>query len=197
MQLPRVRHLVVPTMIVAMALLACKKKGAPVSETNAAAPTAPPAPTAPDIPPTPSGTVKLGAAVALDGVTVTAEEFKDCKLSNVYSRRTLTRAKEKLVGVNVLFEGNGEKEHNVSFTGFKVTDSEGMAFSATTRSGSDCSPTLKSGRIAKGEKSRGWVLFQVPEKMTVSKLSFTNRRPFRLRTPSDQMEQRIEIETTN
>jgi len=183
----------VSVMIVSMALFACKKKKSATTEAVGAAgtPTPTPKPTMAPLPATPTKTFGLNEAAKLDGVTVTVEEFKDCRLDNFYSRRSLTKKKEKLVGANVIFEGNGEKDHTTSYTNFKVTDPEGMTYRATIRSGSNCSPTLKSGRIGNGEKSRGWVLFQVPNNASGFKISYSNRRPYRTGTPPGEQEQKV------
>ncbi|MEZ4221318.1 MAG: DUF4352 domain-containing protein [Polyangiaceae bacterium] len=186
-----VRGLGIPVMVVAVALLACKKKSS--STTGAATTTPAPKPTleAPVLPETPASPLKLNAAAKLDGVTLTISEYKDCRLSNFYSRRSLAKKKQKLVAINVLFEGNGEKEHNVSYSNFKVTDPEGMAFRSTFRSGSDCEPLLKSSRIGVGEKTKGWVVFEVPETLAKPTITFTNRRPYRFRTPANEQEQKV------
>ncbi len=190
------RSLSVPLMVVAVALFACKKKKAPPSgAAGVVAPPTVPTRTAPVLTETPKGIQKLKTAAVLDGVTLTLEEFQDCRLSNFYSRRSLTKKKEKLIGVNVLFEGNGEKEHNVSYSNFKVTDPEGLTFRSTIRSGTNCSPTLKSGRVGSGEKTRGWVLFQIPESVKSVNVVFTNRRPYRTGTPSDEKEQKVTFST--
>lgn len=185
------RVLVVSVMMVSAALLACKKKKATTESVGIAPPTPTPTPTLEPLPATPTQTFKLNEAAKLDGITVTVEEFRDCRLDNFYSRRALQKKKEKLVGANVVFEGNAPKDHSVSYTAFRVNDSEGLTFRATTRSGSNCSPTLKSGRVASGEKSRGWVLFEVPEKSSGFKLVLTNRRPYRSGTPSGEQEQKV------
>ncbi len=190
-----VRSLSIPVMVVAVALLACKKKKAPPPTTRSPLPI--PTKTAPVLPETPKGKLKLKQAAKLDGVTLTVEEFKDCRLSNFYSRRSLKRKKEKLIGVNVIFEGNGEKDHNVSYTQFKVKDPEGMTFRSIIRSGSDCNPTLKSGRVGQGEKTRGWVLFSVPQTVENVEVVFTNRRPYRTGTPSSEREQKVTFDPSS
>lgn len=191
MQLGRgARSLVVSAMIVSLALLACKKKTAPT--TGAAGPAAPAAtPAPPPLPATPTKSFGLNETAKLDGVAVTVEEFKDCRIDNFYSRRSVARKKEKLVGANVVFEGNADTDHSISYTNFKVTDPDGMAYRSTINSGTNCNPTLKSGRVGKGEKSRGWVLFQVPEKASGFKIVMTNRRPYRTGTSPSEMEQKV------
>jgi hypothetical protein len=189
---PTARSVLLSVMIVSTALLACKKKKSTATESvSVGSPT--PAPTRPPVvlPATPKQTFGLKQAAKLDGVTVTIDEYQDCRLDNFYSRRSLAKKKEKLVGINVTFEGNGEKDHVISYSGFKISDSEGLTFRATLRSGTKCSPTLKSGSLAKGDKSRGWVLFQVPEKSSGFKIVFNNRRPFRSGTPADEKEQKV------
>jgi hypothetical protein len=197
MQLGRgTRSLVVSVMVVSVALFACKKKKTAASSVGGGTPTPtvaskpPPEP----VPPTPTQTFGLKSAAKLDGVTVTIEEFQDCRLDNFYSRRSLAKKKEKLVGANVVFEGNGAKDHNVSYTAFRINDSDGMAYSSTFRSGSNCNPTLKSGRIGPGEKTRGWVIFQVPQKASGFKLVLTNRRPYRTGTSPSDMEQKVNFD---
>jgi len=179
-------------MIVSTALLACKKKKSSATESvGVGSPT--PTPTRPPVvlPATPTQIFGVNQPAKLDGVTVTIEEYKDCRLDNYYSRRSLAKKKEKLVGINVVFEGTGDKDHVISYSRFKISDSEGLTFRATLRSGTNCSPTLKSGNLAKGDKSRGWVLFQVPEKSSGFKIAFTNRRPYRSGTPADEKEQKV------
>lgn len=184
-------------MVVGLALLACKKKSSSSSattESRPASPTLPSKPAAPALPPTPTKTFGLNDAAVLDGLTVTMEEFKECRLDNAYSRRSMSRKKEKLVGGLFVFEGNGEKEHSIYSSGFKVTDPEGLTYRSTFRSGTDCSPTLKSSRLSKGDKTKGWVLFQVPDKATGLKISVTHRRPYRPNTPADEKEQKVSFQ---
>lgn len=188
------QSLVLVVMVVSMALLACKKKSSSTTSAGPSlAPAPAPTPTLAPLPATPTKTFGLNDAAVLDGVTLTVEEFKDCRLDNFYSRRAVTRKKEKLVGANVTFEGNGDKDHNISYTNFKVVDPEGMTYRSTFRSGSNCSPTLNAGRVAKGEKTKGWVIFQVPEKAKGFKVVFSNRRPFRIGTPAGEQEQKVDI----
>lgn len=191
----RAKTLAVSVMMVGAGLLACKKKQAPTVEASPlATPTPSPASPALDLPPTPTNKGKLGEAMVLDGVTVTVEEQKNCTFANAYSRRSLASRKQKLVGIKVLFEGNGERAHVISYSAFKATDPEGITFRSNTRAGTDCDPTLKSNTLSKGDKTRGWVLFEVP--LTVSKLSFpyTNRRPPRAGTPPNEREQIVKFE---
>jgi hypothetical protein len=190
-----IRTVSLPVMIVAIGLLACKKKTTKAATESVGPAPAPAATKAPLVlPETPKETMKLNQAAKLDGVTLTVEEFKDCRVTNLYSRRAMTKKKEKLVGISVLFEGNGEKDHQVSYSNFKVSDPEGLTFRSTLYSGSDCSPTLKSGRVGSGEKTRGWVLFQIPATAKSVNVVFTNQRPHRLGTPTSEREQKANFD---
>ncbi len=193
----RARWLVAAVAVVSVALLACKKKSAPATESvgvGAGAPTVAPKPPPEPLPATPTEAILLKSPAKLDGITVTIEEFKDCRVDNFYSRRSLTKKKEKLVGADVVLEGSGTKDQTVSYSAFRVVDSAGMAYSSAFTSGSNCNPTLKSGRIGGGEKTRGWVVFQVPEKASGFKLVLTHRRPYRTGTPPSEMEQKVNFE---
>ncbi|MCA9592028.1 MAG: DUF4352 domain-containing protein [Myxococcales bacterium] len=189
-----VRALVPAIAIVGLALLACKKKSTTTSTGPAATATATAKPKPVD-PPTPTQTFKLNEVAKLDGISITLQEFKDCRLSNFYSRRALSKKKQKLIGVLVLSEGNGDKSHSSSWSYFKVTDPEGLTYRATTRSGSDCSPTFKSTSLGKGEKSKGWVLFEVPETLENANvtMTYTNRRPYRSGADLSNREEKVKF----
>jgi hypothetical protein len=49
--------------------------------------------------------------------------------------------------------------------------------------------------VGSGEKTRGWVLFQIPETVKSVNVVFTNRRPYRTGTPADEKEQKVTFST--
>ncbi len=189
------KALVPAIIVVGLALLACKKKKSTTSSVPAVTATATTKPKAVE-PPTPTQTFKLNEEAKLDGVTITLQEYKECRLDNFYSRRSLSKKKQKLVGALALFEGNFEKNHLVSTSNFKATGPEGLTYRATTRSGSNCSPTLKSNSLAKGDKTKGWILFEVPQTLDNDKvtITYTNRRPYRTGADLSNREQRAKFQ---
>ncbi len=152
--------------LVVGALLACKKKSPP-----------PPAPTTAETPttntgtttttkPTPSNKVwNVGEKATAPDYAMTIENVKECKVKYYF------RAKKGNIklGVEVNVEGTADKDVAVNPFYAKVTDSEGYSYTSTF---GGCTPDLKSVRVGKGEKAKGWVTFEVPKKASGLKLTY-------------------------
>ena len=73
------------------------------------------------------------------------------------------------LGVEMQIEGTADKDVPVNPFYAKVTDADGYSYTSTF---GGCDPELKSVRVNKGEKARGWVTFEVPDKAKDLKLTY-------------------------
>lgn len=123
--------------------------------TVAPQPTAPPKP-APTDPPKPSGVGQVGARQEAGGIALTVE-----KVSKIDQAGQFARAKpgNTYLVADVVLENPGRDEAPYNPLYFKVKDGTGQEYTASLI-GPDNS--LKSGNLAKGDKVRGAVSFEVP-----------------------------------
>ena len=158
------------TALVAGALLACKKS-TPTPTTDPGTGTGA-TPTTPTTPPVPTGPAfvssklhKVGETAKAPDYSMAIENVKECKVPYYFKAK---KGNIKL-GVEVQLEGIADKDVPVNPFYAKVTDGEGYSYTSTF---GGCSPELKSVRIAKGEKAKGWITFEVPQKATNLKLTY-------------------------
>ncbi|MEZ4225313.1 MAG: DUF4352 domain-containing protein [Polyangiaceae bacterium] len=147
------------------ALLACKKKSAPtpVTTTTPESPLTTPTPTAT---PTVSNKVwSVGDKATAPDYSMTIDNVKECKVKYYFRPK---KGNIKL-GVEVTIEGTADKDVAVNPFYAKVTDSEGYSYTSTF---GGCDPDLKSVRVSKGEKAKGWITFEVPSKSSGLKLAY-------------------------
>ncbi len=152
--------------LVTGSLLACKKKKAPPPVASAvAAPTAPTA-TAPKVS---NKIYKVGDTGSALDYKLTVSNVKQCKNKYYFSK---PKKGNMWIGVELLVESSSDKPFFANPGNAKITDGEGIAYNPSYRSTKDCDPTLKGTRLAKGEKAKGWVVFEIPKKSSGLKLSY-------------------------
>lgn len=129
-----------------------------------------PTPTvAPTAPPTPSfdssKLYKVGETAKAPDFTMAIENVKECKVPYYFKAK---KGNIKL-GVEVQIEGSADKDVPVNPFYAKVTDGDGYSYTSTF---GGCDPELKSVRVNKGEKAKGWITFEVPQKASNLKLTY-------------------------
>ena len=152
--------------VVVSALLACKKKSeeaAPPAATQAAK-TAAPAPP----PPLPDKLYKVGETgkgldynLAVDNVTECKKKWSAPKKGNIF------------LGVEATVESTADKQFMASPSQAKVIDSENLTYNSLGYASTvNCDPTFKFTNLAKGEKAKGWLIFEVPKGASDLKMSY-------------------------
>lgn len=153
-------------IILAAALFACKKSA---PSTTGEQPTGEsPVDTPPPEPPPPVVTNKtwnVGEKAMAPDYTMTIENVKECKTKYYFKPK---KGNIKL-GVEVAVEGTADKDVPVNPFYAKVTDGDGYSYTSTF---GGCEPDLKSVRLNKGEKAKGWITFEVPQKSSGLKMSY-------------------------
>ncbi len=182
-------------------LLACKKfTGGDDKKPKAGAtpetvkPTAKPSPGAPQPATTdgelPSeivlpGVYLIGKDVQMDGLKVKIAEVKECTYERENSQKSMEDNGEKMVGILIYYEGDyAEKEVRAYESTWKGYDAEGITYQRKSTYKTDCKPLLKSVRLAKGDKAKGWIGFRVPTATKVLTAKYTYKTPHRVTTGS-------------
>jgi hypothetical protein len=119
----------------------------------------------PDVPAASPALHRVGDVVTAPDYTLRVEAIKECKVKYYFKAK---QGNIKL-GVQVLIEGNSDKDVPINPYYAKLVDSDGFAYTSTY---GGCEPELKAVRIVRGEKSGGWVTFEIPEKATGLKFSY-------------------------
>jgi hypothetical protein len=145
--------------------LACKTKKESSSPV-------PPASTVPPVAPETTPAVittdplhKLGETAQGGDYKLTVVTVKECNVKYYFKPK---KGNIKL-GAEVIIEGTADRQVPVNPFYAKLTDAEGYTYASTF---AGCEPDLKSRQVGKGEQSRGWVSFEIPEKSTGLKLSY-------------------------
>jgi hypothetical protein len=153
--------------VVVTALLACKKKSeqsTPPANTQAAttaAPTAPP-------PAMPDKLYKVGETgkaldynLAVENVTECKRKWSSPKKGNIF------------LGVEATVEATADKQFMASPSQAKVIDSQNLTYNSLGYASTvNCDPTFKFTNLAKGEKAKGWLIFEVPKDASSLKMSY-------------------------
>jgi hypothetical protein len=167
-------------VLVVGAALACKSKKSPPPTTSPV--TDPNTPTGnPTSTPTSnfdsSKVYKVGETAKAPDFSMSIENVKECKVPYYFKPK---KGNIKL-GVEVQIEGTADKDVPVNPFYAKVTDADGYSYTSTF---GGCDPELKSVRVNKGEKARGWITFEVPEKGKDLKLTYN---PFIISTVKQEV----------
>jgi Domain of unknown function (DUF4352) len=165
-------------ILIGGALLACKsKKSTPPPTTLPTADTA----TTTTTPTTPTfdstKLFKVGDKAQAPDFSMSIENVKECKVPYYFKPK---KGNIKL-GVEVQLEGSADKDVPVNPFYAKITDGDGYSYTSTF---GGCSPELKSVRISKGEKARGWITFELPDKAKGLKLTYN---PFIISTVKQEV----------
>ncbi len=125
----------------------------------------------------PSKVYKVGETAKAPDFSMSIENVKECKVPYYFKAK---KGNIKL-GAEVVIEGTADKDVPVNPFYAKVTDGDGYSYTSTF---GGCDPELKSVRINKGEKARGWITFEVPEKASGLKLTYN---PFIISTVKQEV----------
>lgn len=160
------------------ALLACKKKNESTgTSTTPETPTANTVETPKPVPTVSNKVFNVGEKGLAADYTMTIDNVKECKVK-YYLRPKKGNIK---LGVEVTVEGTADKDVPVNPFYAKITDGEGYSYTSTF---GGCDPDLKSVRVGKGEKAKGWITFEVPSKATGLKLTYN---PFIVGTSKQEL----------
>lgn len=129
--------------------------------------------------PAPAKIYKVGESVETSEFKVTVDNVKECK-PGPWTKPTKGNI---WLGVETSIEATSDKQHWPSASNGKVVDSKGNVMKQTFYTGSKaCEPALSGQALSKGEKTHGWVVFEVPSDasgltFTYSTLSFMGPAP--------------------
>lgn len=172
MNTPKPWTVVCCATLVVGSLLACKKKSAPAptveTAPNAGTPSpTPAAPTGAAAPDLSAKTFAVGDTADAGEFKLTLDNVKECK-PNPYYRPE----KDHIwLGVELAFEGNSDKQVMPLTIYMKVLDKEGTVMKQQYIGSKACEPRFNSSAaLGKGEKAKGWLMFEVPK--TASGLKF-------------------------
>ncbi len=165
---PSTLSVVACAALVAGSLLACKKKSSTTTTTTstAAATTAAPTATAPKVS---NKIYKVGDTGTAIDYKITVSNVKECKNKYYFSK---PKKGNMWMGVEVLVESASDKPFFANPGNAKIIDGDGIAHNPSYQSTKDCDPTLKGTQLAKGEKAKGWIVFEIPKDASNLKLSY-------------------------
>ncbi len=111
---------------------------------------------------------KVGDKVKLGDYVLTVNEVKVCTPSNQYS---LPKAGNKFVSVDLTQENTGTDPRDYNLWYFKLQDDKD--FSYQTGFSSCREPSFGSGVLQAGQKTRGYITFEVPKENNPTQVMFT------------------------
>lgn len=126
--------------------------------------------------------VAIGVAPAPDW------SFTVVAIEDPYTGR-ITRPSEpdpdaRFVGVQVIITNGSDSPLDFQVSDVRLRDADGVEYQAGEAIGSE--PRLVSQNLPDGERTRGWVWFQIPKGSRVSEVRFYGPRPvFRVRIPAE------------
>lgn len=144
-------------------LLACKKDKEDPTPDPGAVPAPTPAATTPKpAATTPTKIFNVGDEAVAPDYKLKVSNVKECKPKYSFNRTKLKKADRILMGVEVMISSTSDKTFSVSSYHAKVTDKEGLTFKNSYMT-SNCDPKLETITLNKGEKAKGWVVFEIPK----------------------------------
>ena len=162
------------TVLMAAALLACKKKKeedpSPAISAVPVAPAPPPKPTA-----DPNKMYDVGATGETDTYKLTVLKAEECK-PWIYDRARLKKEGKVIIGAEVLLEATSDKPVIASSYNAKITDGEGLTYNPRAYHKA-CGEHFMSANLNQGEKKKGWITFGIPKDAKDLKLTFENGYP--------------------
>jgi hypothetical protein len=161
------------TVLMAGALLACKKnkeeEPTPVA-TEVVAPAPPPEPKA-----DPNKVHAVGDVGESETYKLTLLKVEECK-PWIYDKAKLKKEGKVIVGAEILLEATSDKPVIASSYNAKLTDGEGLTYNSYMYHKA-CGEHFSSANLNQGEKKKGWITFGVPEAAKDLKLTFENGYP--------------------
>jgi hypothetical protein len=147
-------------------LLACKKKKEETTSTTTPVATTTPTPTV--AAPPPDKLHKLGENAKAADFSLTVDNVQECK-----RKYSAPKKGNIFIGVDATVESLGDKQFLASPTHAKLVDSQSLTFNSLGyASTANCEPIFKFTQLAKGEKAKGWLIFEVPKAASGLKMSY-------------------------
>ncbi len=156
-------------VLVTGSLLACKKKSSSSSSSTTTTTTATTATTTATAPAVSNKTFKVGDTASALDYKLTVSNVKECKSKSYYMK---PKKGNIWLGAEVTVESTSDKAFFANTSQMKITDSEGIAHNPTYQSTKDCDPRFPGIQLAKGEKAKGWVIFELPSATSGLKLTY-------------------------
>ncbi len=122
-------------------------------------------PTTSEAPPT--KTYKMGDLVDLNGKTMAVNAVADYISGNQF---LIPKSGNKFVAVDITLQNNSKDPYIYNALEFKLHDNQDYSYDMAV---SDKDPQLSSGTIQPGEKTRGFITYEIPEGNTPAKLEYT------------------------
>lgn len=115
----------------------------------------------------PTKTYKMGDLVDLNGKTMAVNAVVNYTSNNQF---IVPKSGNKYVTVDITLQNNSKDPYTYNALEFKLHDNQDYGYDMTV---SDKDPQLSSGTIQPGEKTRGFITFEIPEGNTPAKLVYT------------------------
>lgn len=113
-------------------------------------------------------TFKLGDKVQLGDYVLVVNEAKSCSSSNQFMQ---PKSGNKFIAVDITQENQGVDPRNYNVWDYKLQDSQDFTYQTAMASCRE--PAFSSGTLQKGQKTRGFITFEIPKENTATKLIFT------------------------
>lgn len=127
--------------------------------------TAPPATQPPAIAPK---SFKIGDNVKLGDYILVVKAAEDCVPTNQFTKAANGK---KFVSIDISQENDGAQPVDYNVFDYKLQTADDFTYSPTFMACKD--PGFASGTLQKGQKTRGYLTFEIPKDSTQSKLFFT------------------------
>lgn len=111
---------------------------------------------------------KIGDKVQLGDYILTVNEAKDCVAKN---RFMAPSAGNKFVYVDITQENDGMDSRDYNLWDFKLQDDKDFTYQTAMASCKE--PGFSSGSLGKGQKTRGFITFEIPKENNLSMLIFS------------------------
>ncbi len=122
-------------------------------------------PSTPEAPPT--KTYKMGDLVDLNGKTMAVNAVSPYTSGNQF---LAPKSGNKFVTVDITLQNNAKDPYTYNALEFKLHDNQDYGYDEAV---SDKTPALSTGTIQPGEKTRGFITFEIPTDNTPAKLVYT------------------------
>ncbi len=119
-------------------------------------------------PETSSSEYTIGQRIKLGNYILIVKNFRDFKSNDEFSQ---PKAGNKYVEADILIENGGSEPIDYNILDFKLQDNEGYSYN--TAFGGSSEPSLSAGTLQKGQKTRGFVSFEIPKKNKAEQLTYT------------------------
>jgi len=113
-------------------------------------------------------TFKLGDKVQLGDYVLVVNTVEPCSSSNQFMQ---PKSGNKFVVVDITQENQGADPRSYNVWDYKLQDSQDFTYQTAMTSCRE--PGFSAGTLQKGQKTRGFITFEIPKENTAAKLIFT------------------------